>query len=553
MPATSSHLAQRRPLPALETAPGGEPTSAPLLAPPARAQTWRGQAARSRAQRGAHRPGEAGRELRRTWWTASAPGAPEDYALTPATESVTLPAGEARARVVYSEEDLPTQSSGHQHVFLELSDYLGSTAFIIDRATSELVEHSTYMAYGGAESDYRPGRWGSFREPYKFSGKEEDVEVGLQYFGARYLVVGLGRWASADAATVHRLRSDPNPYSYVGGRPTAFEDPDGNEVLTAIAIGFVIGALIAGATAYYQESRAQGTGNAFAWRKRPWEALGRVAIAAGIGGAAGAAGGGAGAAVGGAAASAGWASWTAGAAAGAAGGAVSGATSYLFTVAAQGDRVDYGGLAASAGVGAGAGAVTGGIVGAATAPSPMAPPPPGPFEHESPTFSSEREANTWFRDEFTASSVEYDVEYRAMLYDNGRGGYGFRNFQVGKPGAEGVGYPADASRGLDGTIHTHGRLDATLSEGELQFDPVSGELTGTKDISSSNAATARAGRPIPVSAVGNRGEVHRFDPKTQLVDTKYIPALAPAGFGPWPAAAVGPGAGFGNWLGRRSP
>jgi hypothetical protein len=98
---------------------------------------------------------------------------------------VTLPAGEARARVVYSEEDLPTQSSGHQHVFLELSDYLGSTAFIIDRATSELVEHSTYMPYGGAESDYRPGRWGSFREPYKFSGKEEDVEVGLQYFGAR--------------------------------------------------------------------------------------------------------------------------------------------------------------------------------------------------------------------------------------------------------------------------------------------------------------------------------------------------------------------------------
>ena len=492
-------------------------------------------------------------ELRRTWWTASAPGAPEDYALTPATESVTLPAGEARARVVYSEEDLPTQSSGHQHVFLELSDYLGSTAFIIDRATSELVEHSTYMAYGGAESDYRPGRWGSFREPYKFSGKEEDVEVGLQYFGARYLVVGLGRWASADAATVHRLRSDPNPYSYVGGRPTAFVDPDGNEVLTAIAIGFVIGALIAGATAYYQESRAQGTGNAFAWRKRPGEAWGRIAIAAGIGGAAGAAGGGAGAAVGGAAASAGWAPWAAGAAAGAAGGGVSGTTSYLLTTAAQGERVDYGRLAASAGVGAGAGAITGGIVGAATAPSPMAPPPPGRFEHGSPTFSSEREANTWFRDEFTASSVEYDVEYRAMLYDNGRGGYGFRNFQVGKPGAEGVGYPADASRGLDGTIHTHGRLDATLSEGELQFDPVSGELTGTKDISSSNAATARAGRPIPVSAVGNRGEVHRFDPKTQLVDTKYIPALAPAGFGPWPAAAVGPGAGFGNWLGRRSP
>jgi RHS repeat-associated protein len=193
-------------------------------------------------------------ELRRTWWTASAPGAPEDYALTPATESVTLPAGEARARVVYSEEDLPTQSSGHQHVFLELSDYLGSTAFIIDRSTSELVEHSTYMAYGGAESDYRPGRWGSFREPYKFSGKEEDVEVGLQYFGARYLVVGLGRWASADAATIHYFRADPNPYAYVAGRPTVAVDPNGNEpvtigvIVTAVVVGALVGAAVAMST-----------------------------------------------------------------------------------------------------------------------------------------------------------------------------------------------------------------------------------------------------------------------------------------------------------------
>ena len=32
-------------------------------------------------------------ELRRTWWTAAAPGTAEDYALTPATESVILPAG----------------------------------------------------------------------------------------------------------------------------------------------------------------------------------------------------------------------------------------------------------------------------------------------------------------------------------------------------------------------------------------------------------------------------------------------------------------------------
>src|SRR5690606_41329465 len=55
--------------------------------------------------------------------------------------------------------------------------HLGSNTFIIDHATGELVEYSTYQAYGSTESNYRPERWSNFREPYKFTGKEEDVEV----------------------------------------------------------------------------------------------------------------------------------------------------------------------------------------------------------------------------------------------------------------------------------------------------------------------------------------------------------------------------------------
>ena len=38
---------------------------------------------------------------------------------------------------------------------------------------------------GSTESDYRPTRWVGFREDYRFTGKEEDIEVGLSYFGAR--------------------------------------------------------------------------------------------------------------------------------------------------------------------------------------------------------------------------------------------------------------------------------------------------------------------------------------------------------------------------------
>src|SRR5690606_33583600 len=105
------------------------------------------------------------------------------------------------------------------------------------------------------ESNYRPERWGSLREPYKFTGKEEDVEVGLVYFGARYLSLGLAQWMSADPVTIHQVRSDINAYAYVMGRPLVAVDPDGRELITVGALlgAIAVGALIGGAAggAYY--------------------------------------------------------------------------------------------------------------------------------------------------------------------------------------------------------------------------------------------------------------------------------------------------------------
>ncbi len=142
---------------------------------------------------------------------------------------------------------LPAETSGNLHVFLMLSDHLGSNTFIIDHATGELVEHATYQAYGATESNYRPERWSSFREPYKFTGKEEDVEVGLGYYGARYLSMGLGVWMSPDPVTIHQVGSDPNPYAYVHGRPLVAVDPDGRlPFLLTLAISAVVGALVSG-------------------------------------------------------------------------------------------------------------------------------------------------------------------------------------------------------------------------------------------------------------------------------------------------------------------
>jgi RHS repeat-associated protein len=113
---------------------------------------------------------------------------------------------------------------------LVLHDALGSAGIVLDKSTGQLAEAITYTAYGQTESDYRPPRFSSNREDERFTGKEEDVEVGLVYFGKRYLVPAMARWASADPSAVHAPgEADLNLYAYVHGRVYVAVDPNGLE------------------------------------------------------------------------------------------------------------------------------------------------------------------------------------------------------------------------------------------------------------------------------------------------------------------------------------
>jgi RHS repeat-associated protein len=62
-----------------------------------------------------------------------------------------------------------------------------------------------------------------------FTGKEEDVEVGLQYFGKRFYAPLLNRWISPDPLAIHGLGADLNLYAYVRGTPLKATDPLGLE------------------------------------------------------------------------------------------------------------------------------------------------------------------------------------------------------------------------------------------------------------------------------------------------------------------------------------
>jgi RHS repeat-associated protein len=163
----------------------------------------------------------------------------EEYTRDGTTEVGYLFANGVRlARLVNrpNQSDPPPDTGGDLRVFFELGDHLGSTSAALDKATGELVERATYQAYGARESDYRPGRWGEFREDYGFTGKEEDVEVGLVYFGKRFYAPSLQRWVSADPLEVHDASTpDANVYAYVSGQPLQNVDPIGLEPIASAA------------------------------------------------------------------------------------------------------------------------------------------------------------------------------------------------------------------------------------------------------------------------------------------------------------------------------
>lgn len=146
-----------------------------------------------------------------------------DYAVDATTEVVYL---DGFARVVF-DATLPSPSGNAVHVFFTIGDPQGSSSLVVDKETGELVEKTSYMAYGAVESDYRPSRWASQRDAFKYTGKEADVEVGLTYFGARYYSPHLHQWISPDPLTIHGAVGDANPYAFVQGSPQRYVDPFG--------------------------------------------------------------------------------------------------------------------------------------------------------------------------------------------------------------------------------------------------------------------------------------------------------------------------------------
>ncbi len=89
-------------------------------------------------------------------------------------------------------------------------------------AAQAVVEHSDYSSFGVLTRDGT-----TVRQPFAYTGREWDVELGLYYYRARYYDPEVGRFLSRDPLG---LAAGPNPYTYVENSPTNYLDPSGQVV-----------------------------------------------------------------------------------------------------------------------------------------------------------------------------------------------------------------------------------------------------------------------------------------------------------------------------------
>ncbi|MDA0207485.1 MAG: RHS repeat-associated core domain-containing protein [Acidobacteria bacterium] len=125
----------------------------------------------------------------------------------------------------------PAQTAGR---FFRTTDHLGSTRLVTNSAGAVVSRRDSFPFGEQILANASSGRTSanlyntSMGFPQLFTGKERDVESGLDYFLARYYSSGLGRFTSADMAGPDPLNPQTlNKYRYALNNPLRFSDPNG--------------------------------------------------------------------------------------------------------------------------------------------------------------------------------------------------------------------------------------------------------------------------------------------------------------------------------------
>jgi RHS repeat-associated protein len=115
------------------------------------------------------------------------------------------------------DEPLAMNRAGVNHYYL--AEGLGSVTALTDE-TGAVVHTYEYGVFGEIT-----GQTGSLENPFAYTGREWEPEVGLYYYRARWFDPDAGRFASEDPLGLHGW--DDNLFRYVINNPIAYVDPTG--------------------------------------------------------------------------------------------------------------------------------------------------------------------------------------------------------------------------------------------------------------------------------------------------------------------------------------
>lgn len=112
------------------------------------------------------------------------------------------------------------QLSANGDVQWMLTDQLGTIHDLVNNSGA-VVNHIKYDSYGNVIAESNP----AVKTRYKYTGREFDSEIEMQYNRARYYDAAIGRFMSEDP--IGFAGGDSNLYRYVGNIPIDSTDPDG--------------------------------------------------------------------------------------------------------------------------------------------------------------------------------------------------------------------------------------------------------------------------------------------------------------------------------------
>jgi RHS repeat-associated protein len=110
-----------------------------------------------------------------------------------------------------------------QLIRYQFGNHLGSASLELDNA-GRIISYEEFLPYGSTSYQAVNKDIKAAAKRYRYTGMERDEESGLNYHGARYYALWLGRWVSADP---FGLKGGINLYTYAHVDPIKHSDKNG--------------------------------------------------------------------------------------------------------------------------------------------------------------------------------------------------------------------------------------------------------------------------------------------------------------------------------------